>query len=866
MSSRSLTWFLIVLGLCAHAQLERDTLPQGKNIASRGADNSGHTDVTSVFSELERESPGGTIVIPAGTYLFDHDHTVPGNITLHFMNGAQIATGNHGASAIRSISRMTANSANIKLDLTALTARSSETVKTETIFVPNDLVPGNTVVLKGLSHVKNGTFVVASAGTNSKQFTVNITDGEAKTPAAETGTVRFDSGSVTVAHFDSPLIGAVVDGYAICQGTKTYNGPYKIQAIADPQDIVFYDGRIGAATETSGSCYVPYQVTIKNAVIAGPGQQIVAANSAVTFKGSPTVYVQWYGATGDGITDDWLPIQESLFWNPGGDISLPKRQPTIYGAGTAATTDYYVADTLQMTGNAQHIHGNVGQTWDGGTKIAYPVPSMPGPGIEVPPTCLGCTISNLDFYGGACSVDGISGRYVMQPGVAGIGQDGISDAGGRPRIYETQSSCWRRNGILLDGSYKSYAVSIWGLGEPDYFHITDVFLNSNRGYGIVCIGADCNGGVMDGGNNDLRANTYGGVLDDGQTSSTWKVNGEDNSRNSYRAGVTQSLSHATVANGVCTLVTDQPLSNGLDLENTWIAVSGADGSGGAANVDTSAVQALHVDSSTHTITYSCPNASGGPATTGKVGTPNTANIFAVLGKTRTGYFNTLMEITGLYGGTAGGTLIDPYCESTNGPPAWTGATLILNGDCQEFSNLSPAVFEYASNGTLGLNSRGLYMHSPNLENLILTLDNGRKSGSVAGQSAIQFKQNSKLQWSFQVSQTTPNPFSINNFTPGDNVYVFYAQPTGYVAVNSPSKTGQIYLNKDSTGNINFFPNSSTRVDPTTGVTTNGLKDTAVTDQHNAFRQALMAPSQVQAPLAAAEAAQYQSVLWSFPQL
>lgn len=35
-----------------------------------------------------------------------------------------------------------------------------------------------------------------------------------------------------------------------------------------------------------------------------------------------------------------------------------------------------------------------------------------------------------------------------------------------------------------------------------------------------------------------------------------------------------------------------------------------------------------------------------------------------------------MEITGLYGGTVGGTLIDPYCESTNGPPAWNGATLI----------------------------------------------------------------------------------------------------------------------------------------------------------------------------------------------
>lgn len=234
-------------------------------------------------------------------------------------------------------------------------------------------------------------------------------------------------------------------------------------------------------------------MTINNAVIAAPGQQIVAPNSGVTFKGSPAVYVPWYGATGDGVTNDWLPIQETLFWNPGGDITLPKRQPAISG-GTGATADYYVADTLQMTGNAQHIHGNVGQTWDGGVKIAYPPPPMSGPGIE-PPPCMGCTISNLTINGDACNVTGTA-IYVMQPGVNGIGQDGISDAGGRPRIYETQSSCWRRNGILLDGSYKSYAVSIWGLGEPDYFHLTYVLLNSNRGYGVVCIGADCNGVVM----------------------------------------------------------------------------------------------------------------------------------------------------------------------------------------------------------------------------------------------------------------------------------------------------------------------------------------------------------------------------------
>lgn len=861
MKFRFLVWFIpALLGVCAHAQLEptkhgsetprggsnavntathaltsssastpeHETPPQGKNVASEGgADYTGHTDVTSVFSALEAANPGGTLILPAGTYLFNQNHTVPGNVTLQFMNGAQIATGNHGVSRITSISRTTANSANVRLNLTSLHARSSETDTTETIFAPNTFLAGNTVVLAGLTHVKNGNFMVISAGTNSTQFTVNIKGGTVRTVGDETGTVRFDSGSVTIAHFSTPLIGAVVNGNAICSGTQHYNGPYRIQAVADPQDIVFYDGRIGAVTETSGGCYVPYQLTINNAIIAGAGQQIVTPKSAVTFNGSPTIYVQWYGAFGDGVTDDWLPIQEALFWNPGGDITMPKRQASIHGGATVASTDYYVADTLQMSGNAQHIHGNVGETWDGGVKIAYPVPSMAGPGIEVSPICFGCTISNLNIYGGACGVTGIPGYYVMQPGVAGIGQDGISDAGPRPRIYEIQSSCWRRNGILLDGSYKSYAATIWGLGQPDYFHITDVFLNSNRGYGIVCIGHDCNGGVMDGGNNDLRSNMYGGVLDDGETTSTWKVNGENNADNLFGPGVTQTISRVIVERGVCTLVTAKPLVNGLGLANTWITVSGTEDSEGARNTDVSAAQALSVNVSTNTLTYPCPTASGGPARKGMVGTASTANIYALLGKTSAGYFNEVMQITGLYGGTAGGTLIDPYCESTNGPPAWNGATLILNGECELFSNNSPAVFEYANNGVLALNSRGIYMHSPTQGNLLLTLDNGRKSGSAAGQTGIHFRQNSKDQWSLQVNQMAPNRFSINDFTAGDNLFVFYAEPTGNVALTSPGKTGQMYLNQNSTGDVNFFHNS-TKIDPDTGVTSNGLKDTAIT--------------------------------------
>lgn len=127
------------------------------------------------------------------------------------------------------------------------------------------------------------------------------------------------------------------------------------------------------------------------------------------------------------------------------------------------------------------------------------------------------------------------------------------------------------------------------------------------------------------------------------------------------------------------------------------------------------------------------------------------------------------------------------------------------------------------------------MHSPNLGSMVLTLDNGRQSGSVNGESAIQFRQNSKLQWSFQVNQLNPNAFSINNFAPGDNVYVFNAQPGGYAAVNSPGKTGQLYLNEASTGDVNFSPRSSTKVDPEIGLTTNGLKNTAITGSTQCLR-------------------------------
>jgi hypothetical protein len=54
--------------------------------------------------------------------------------------------------------------------------------------------------------------------------------------------------------------------------------------------------------------------------------------------------------------------------------------------------------------------------------------------------------------------------------------------------------------------------------------------------------------------------------------------------------------------------------------------------------------------------------------------------------------------------------------------------LILNGECAAFSNASPAVFEYAYNEVLALNSRGIYMHSPTQGNLLLSLDKWQTIG------------------------------------------------------------------------------------------------------------------------------------------
>ena len=188
----------------------------------------------------------------------------------------------------------------------------------------NSFIAGNTAVFASLTNGKNGTWTVNNTGLTSTTFTVNITSGTTKTPASETGTATFDAGSVSIVTFSTALTGATVGGSVVCTGTTNFNGPYKIQAVADSTDIALQDFRAGVPTETAGSCYVPYVVTVKNPIIAGNGQIITQPNAAVILQGQNEVYPQWYGAvrrryherlarvSGSAVLECWSQDSRSL--------------------------------------------------------------------------------------------------------------------------------------------------------------------------------------------------------------------------------------------------------------------------------------------------------------------------------------------------------------------------------------------------------------------------------------------------------------------------------------------------------------------------------------------------------------------------
>jgi len=477
------------------------------------------------------------------------------------------------------------------------------------------------------------------------------------------GTILFNSTGYTGVQFSTPP--RVGSGWIYCSGTNNFNGIYPVVASApNTANAALEDMRATVPTETNGSCYSPYTLTIAGFVEASEGQQIVATGSAVSFAGQSEVYVGWYGAGhGDSVADTY-GIQAALYMNPSHRVQMPKVTPgTTFISNTA---DYVLNDSIIMYGASQTLDGQVGSldgSKDGATKVWCAHKSEPC--IIMPPNAGGGIIQNLNLLGPNCANVGYAN--ILAP-VYSLAQDGILIGANEPKVDHIQESCMARNGINI--------VSHFGFGwtfsspQPDYWEADNLFLNGNGGYGIAAYGLDSNGGKVDG-NNWARGNVYGGYHSEVLMAGTYiNANGDGNS-NRGTGGSTYPIKSLTVTgtgiNAVCTIT---PVNGAVGL---WVVISGTNGSGGAVGTDGTWKM---TDVTATNASYSCPGASGGPATGGTLRSASSDEVYQQLQTYPDGNGINFATVDGLIGGTmSSATIINPYSEGTNGCPHGNGLIL-----------------------------------------------------------------------------------------------------------------------------------------------------------------------------------------------
>lgn len=678
---------------------------------------------------------------------------------------------------------------------------------------------GNVLQLAGTTNVPHGIYVISASSPTSISL-ICLTCG---TIAAgpETGDATFVPGGVAQATFSTPLAGTAAFtpgfygpqgqtkagvGRVVCQGTTggSFDGPFWITNFLSSTSFGFLDARMGSTPSTAGSCAVPFVLTVTGSVVAATTQQIIANNSAITLLGNDPIYVGWYGAKGSAVsTNDFSPIQNSLFWNPSRHVVAPTLTGGQYGFLIGTPPDYILNDSLQIYGNAQWFDGITYSLLSNGTTLQC---NSTGPCIIGRADTPDVHISSFTMVGTECV---IPNNVRLEPFVTFMGQDAVYVGGGLAKVDNIDASCFTRNGVVFS-SVGGFNNLITGNPEPDYWHAQNLSFDDMGGYGFVCLGNDCNGGNLSG-TNDSSAAFYGGYFDQSQFAGTYtQANGQANSQN-FGGGPAVPLTNLTVSgSGLNASCTYTPVQTG----RSWVTIAGT----GASNVD-------GTWNANNTGTFPCPGASGGPYTTGTVATADALHTYTAIQTYSNGFLNNTWTIAGLVNSAQ--VVINPYSEGTNGCTSGSGTYVggslgefFYQGqppDCYGKPSFSGVWIGKQENGALGVfSNQGLFVRSlTSASNFSETLFNAPWNGlgtAFTGAMGNVYSTNTdenNHDWFEGVG--SGDIFQIQDFIDGS--FPLEIQPTGQgnqTNLGAPSATGLV-----------GFKSGASSVAPTGACLTNG---------------------------------------------
>jgi hypothetical protein len=440
-------------------------------------------------------------------------------------------------------------------------------------------------------------------------------------------------------------------------------------------------------TITVGShSYGPYTVT--NGTFAATANS--ALKDAIQDKGFVNVVTDC-GAVGNGVADDYTAIQNCITNNPGKIIGFPQMFSPGSGAGTATPTNYISSQRLTVSSNSQILKGLVGNTrYLGGVKIKFPAGQG---GILLSTTAASAGIEDLFLEGSdGANTSSITTweDYNTIASITGMTTSGITLAGTSQHVYGSRISQFKGHGIEVYGGSG---------GQPDNWHISDVWADSNRGFGLFVKGTDANVGLAE--RLSLTGNILGGLYENANYGNTYSVIHTDtNARNGFAAGSNKAITAATgltVASNVLTIATDVPNTWSV---NQWVTTTG---STDTTFNGTCKLLTVATSSATCNFTHADGSTGGGTAATSS-GTQILAYYIAA--GIQTGPFSIPSFSSG------GRLLLTPYAEATQSASVFSPDTITLNQQGTTITGATTGHHMWAKSGPEWVFAGGNFVFRP----------------------------------------------------------------------------------------------------------------------------------------------------------
>jgi hypothetical protein len=405
-------------------------------------------------------------------------------------------------------------------------------------------------------------------------------------------------------------------------------------------------GGTGGFYVDAGKVLTLFQPTIRlHQAFFGPG-------TVTVFGCDPNA--EWYGATGDGATNDAPAIQRCLDQNPGRTTLLSMRRVTSAGI---TPHDYACSTQLTLSGRGTGLKGacagGMPRFTGGSVRVKWPS-NVAGVRMDDTNTC--GYLGYLQLWGGDAFDRTIQSTYEDFPNEASLqgnaGLDGVQVLGGEQTIEHVMSYAWKRHAFYINGSSP---------GQPDACRYMGLYANASRGYGIYIHGVDANISTYMACN--LWFNAMGGIKDGAQYGNTHIAPHSSGNASfaAIAAGANKNISSIVVDGaGVATITTSA--AHGW-TPGQWITTVPTDG--------TFASTAKLLTASGSTATYNLAAKTG--LSTGAGGTAATSSNVQILAY----YQSTASLLVGAYVTPPGtiGAWITPYVESNQLPALLNDSTV-----------------------------------------------------------------------------------------------------------------------------------------------------------------------------------------------